>query len=162
MQPRSEKTNGSRNGFALLAALLVTLVLMALGVLVFTMTTGDYRVSVKIHSEKQALFAAESGVHNLMTTFSPAQPANSLQADQAVAGNTQYTYMISKTFDEKSRTERDLTSGFGPDMRALPGDEANLFFTVRYSFDVTGRDKVTGNSVQLNVGMGYGPVAINQ
>ena len=155
-----------KSGFALLAAVLVTFVLMAAGILVFTLTTRDHRISSKLLSGRQALSTAESGVHNLMTTFDPAQPSASLTTDREVTGEMgRYTFTISQPVDSSGHT-KPIASGYGPDVRPIPGDEVNqsgqAFFIVRYSFDVTGSDAVTGSSVQLNVGVGYGPVQINQ
>jgi hypothetical protein len=155
-----------RSGFALVAAVLVTFVLMAAGILVFTLTTRDHRVSIKVLSGRQALSSAESGVHNLMTTFDPARPSASLANDQQISGEiARYTFTISQPVDSGGHT-KPITSGYGPDLRPIPGDEVNqsgqAFFSVRYSFDVTGNDTVSGSSVQLNIGVGYGPVQINQ
>ena len=62
----------AEKGFALIASLLALWILAALGILVFTVTTQDVRISSKTVGEKKAFLAAESGVSWLTQNFNPA------------------------------------------------------------------------------------------
>ena len=56
----------SEAGFALIAAIMACLILLALGMLVISLSTQDIRVSTKIVGEKRALAAAETGINTLL------------------------------------------------------------------------------------------------
>ena len=53
---------GSAEGFALIASLLTVFMLTAMGLLVFTVTTQDARMSSRSVGEKKAFSAAETGL----------------------------------------------------------------------------------------------------
>ena len=59
------------SGFAFIAALLAMLIMVSLGVLIFTLTTRDVRVTIKLMGEKKAFSAAEHGIHWLMQQYVP-------------------------------------------------------------------------------------------
>jgi Tfp pilus assembly protein PilX len=58
-------------GFALIAALLAIWILTAMGLLIFTVTTQDVRISSRMVGEKKAFFSTEAGVHKLVEVFNP-------------------------------------------------------------------------------------------
>ena len=55
----------AEKGFVLVAALMAVFLLVALGVLVFTVTTQDVRISSRYIGEKKAFSAAESAIGGL-------------------------------------------------------------------------------------------------
>ena len=59
------------SGFALIAALLAIWILTAFGLLVFTVTTQDVRISSRVVGEKKAFYATEAGIHSLTQVFNP-------------------------------------------------------------------------------------------
>jgi hypothetical protein len=61
----------NEKGFALLAAIIASLILMAVGVLVINMSTGDLRASSVTVGDKKVLAATESGIHRLIQDFNP-------------------------------------------------------------------------------------------
>ena len=61
----------SEKGFALIAAIMACLILLALGMLVISLSTQDLRVSTKIVGDKRSSAAAEDGIHSLPQTFDP-------------------------------------------------------------------------------------------
>jgi len=61
----------ARKGFALIAALLANLILLAVGILAVNLSSGDIRVSMRTVGDKKALNAAETGVHELSRLFDP-------------------------------------------------------------------------------------------
>ena len=66
----------SGTGFSLVIAILAILILTALGYLVVMMSTQDTRVSARVVGEKKAMAAAETGVHQLLANFNPADTAS--------------------------------------------------------------------------------------
>ncbi len=66
------KTSLRENGFALIAALLANLILLAVGILAVNLSSGDIRVSMRTVGDKKALNAAETGVHEFTRLFDPA------------------------------------------------------------------------------------------
>ena len=50
------------------------LILLALGMLVISLSTQDIRVSMKIVGDKRALAAADTGINSLSQTFDPQDP----------------------------------------------------------------------------------------
>ncbi len=61
----------NRKGFALVTAILAIMILVALGYLAISVSTGDLKISTRVVGEKKALSAAESGIHRLMQNFDP-------------------------------------------------------------------------------------------
>lgn len=59
-------------GFALVAAILACLILLAVGLVAYFMTTQDSRTSLRTMGDKKAMMATESGVHRIMTYFDAA------------------------------------------------------------------------------------------
>ena len=72
-------------GFALIAALLAIWILTALGMLVFSVTTQDVRVSSRTLGERKAFTGAQSGIHWLTQNFDPVNPGNSARSKVAVS-----------------------------------------------------------------------------
>ena len=58
-------------GFALIAALLANLILLAVGIIALNLSTQDLRTSSRHVGDKKAHAAVESGIHVLMTNFNP-------------------------------------------------------------------------------------------
>ncbi|MCJ7496360.1 MAG: hypothetical protein MUP68_19320, partial [Deltaproteobacteria bacterium] len=61
-----------KNGFALIAALMAIWILTAVGILVFTISTQDIRISGRLVGEKKAFSAVETGIHALTLILNPA------------------------------------------------------------------------------------------
>ncbi len=141
-------------GFALIAALLVFWVLTALGMLVFSVTTQDVRVSSRTVGERKAFTAAESGIHVLTQNFNPANPDSSAVSGVAVdsSGDPHTKYSIAA-----APTGWNPTSG--PGGVPIPGYEPN-WGRRRYLAQVTGTSTSYNSSVQINTGIGFGPVDI--
>jgi hypothetical protein len=153
----------SRTGFALVTAILAIMILMALGYLALTVSTGDLRISSRIVGEKKALSATETGVHRLMEGFNPVDFSNltvggvpqavgvERQADPATDPATRYTI---------SNLGRPTA---GPEMLPLAGYSiggGQQWGQRRYTGRVTGRNTAYDSSMQIDVGMGFGPIEI--
>ena len=76
-------TLSNEKGFALLAAIIASLILLAVAMLVINMSTGDLMSSSMTVGSKKALAAAESGISTVIQNFSPDASRDAL----AVAGN---------------------------------------------------------------------------
>jgi hypothetical protein len=145
----------SEQGFALIAAILALMILLAVGVLVFTVTNQDIRVSSRVVGEKRAFLSAEAGIHDLVVGFDPINPSNSATGWQSVGeSSSQFKIVSVKTPDP----------GRGPAAIPLPGynmKAGDNYGLVRNVASVTGRNTNYNSEVQIEVGMGYGPVDIS-
>jgi len=143
-------------GFALIAALMIFWILTALGMLVFSVTTQDVRVSSRTVGERKAFSAAESGVQWLTQNFNPANLSNSavsnVVVDTTSSGDPNTKYTIAS-----GANGWNPTSGLGG--VPIPGYEPN-WGRRRYLAQVTGVNTAYNSSVEINVGLGYGPVDI--
>ena len=151
-------------GFALIAALLVFWVLTALGMLVFSVTTQDVRVSSRTVGERKALTAAESGIHVLTQNFNPGTPGNSAVSGVVVdsSGDPNTKYTIGPSVDPNGNPTWNPTSG--PDGVPIPGyamGGGETWGRQWFVAQVTGTNTAYNSSAQINVGVGYGPVDIS-
>jgi hypothetical protein len=145
---------GSSEGFALVAAILAIWVLTAVGVLVFTVSTQDIRVSGRMVGEKMAFSATETGIHQLTLGFNPSNLGASKTTSPQLAdpGNDMGSRF---TIDEPTIPSRGPSSipiaGF-----AIAGGQQ--WGATRYLANVTGENTRYNSAVQISVGVGYGPV----
>ncbi len=143
-------------GFALIAALLTIYVLTAVGILVFTVSTQDIRISGRLVGEKKAFAAAEAGVHRLTQILDPANLAGSALSDQ----------QVDSTNDPDSRYSIGTPArpDSGPSTVPLPGyaiGGGQQWGQERFIARVTGTNTRYSSMVQIDVGVGYGPVEIS-
>lgn len=143
-------------GFALIAALLTIWVLTAVGILVFTVSTQDIRISGRLVGEKKAFAAAEAGIHRLTQILDPANLSGSALSNQ----------QVDATNDPDSRytigTPSRPTSG--PSTVPLPGyaiGGGQQWGQERFIARVTGTNTRYNSMVQIDVGVGYGPIEIS-
>jgi Tfp pilus assembly protein PilX len=148
--------NVNQRGFALVTAILAIMILMALGYLVIAVSTGDLKISSRIVGEKKALSAAETGIHRMMQNFDPANmPAvqvSGVQVDAATDPESRYT--ISNVGTPSSGPEVLPMAGY-----AIGGGQH--WGQKRYVGSVTGVNTSYNSSVQIDTGMGFGPVEIS-
>ena len=74
----------SEKGFAIVAALLAMMVLTAVGLLAFTLSTQDTRISSRLIGEKKAFSATEAGIHRFTQNFDPAFLAGSVVSNMQI------------------------------------------------------------------------------
>ncbi len=138
----------NKKGFAMIAALLAILILTAVGVLVFTVTTRDIRVSARVTGEKKAFSAAETGVHQAIQNFAvggtsggnPNDPTTWPQVDAATDPDTRYYYSVGAS-----------SSGCTP---PPAGFDIEKWSEDMYAASVTGTNTRYGSTVQVDVGIG--------
>jgi hypothetical protein len=145
-------------GFVLIAALLTIWILTAVGMLIFTVTTQDVRISSRMVGEKKAFFATEAGVHSLSQWFSPLKMTDperyqkDFQVDEAGDPDSRY------------RIGNPQIPTWGP--AAIPLDAYSVgggqqWGATRYLAIVTGRNDKYRSMVQVDTGIGFGPVEIS-
>lgn len=143
----------NKNGFALIAAIMAILVLTAAGILVFTVSTQDIRISSRIVGEKKAFSAARTGVHQLTHNFDPDNlstvAVSNIQVNPANDPDSRYTIAI-----PARPTSGPLTlplTGY-----AIGGSQQ--WGQARYNTRVSGNNTRYISNVQVDTGIGYGPV----
>ncbi len=138
-------------GFALVAALLATMIIMALGVLALLMSSRDILISGRVVSEKKAYSAAEAGVHQLISNFNPEDLSASETSASVDASDLNCVYSVGKPQRPTS----------GPDFVPLAGYSiggGQQWGQTTYVAAVTGEEKASGSTAQIAVGLGYGPI----
>ena len=140
-------------GFALVAALLANLILLAVGIIAINLSTADIRISMKAVGDKKAVNAAESGLHWLTVNFDaatyPALVGSDYQVDAGTDPNTRYVI--------NSITEPTT----GPAQIPLPGFSiggSQAWGLARYDARITGTNTAYNTAVSIDVGLGHGPV----
>jgi len=146
----------SRRGFALITAILAIMILLALGYLAISVTTGDLRLTSRIVGEKKALSAAEAGIHVLMQNFDPA----------TMTGSETTNHQVDAATDPDSRYTISNVGlpAFGPSMRPLVGyaiGGGQQWGQRAYTAQVEGENTRYDSSVEVALGMGYGPIEIS-
>lgn len=142
-----------KRGFALIATLLSLLILTAMGMLVFVISTQDIRISSRTVGEKKALAAAEAGIHRLNQNFDPdnlsANAVSNVQVNPAIDPASRYTIAT------------PARPGKGPLIVPLAGYSiggSQQWRQARYNARVTGTNTRYGSNVQIDTSVGYGPV----
>lgn len=144
------------SGFALIAALLAVWILTAMGLLVFTVTTQDVRISSRMVGEKKAFFSSEAGVHKLVQVFNPLNL------------NDTTNYNIDVVVDSKDtasqfRISPPAVPTKGPAAIPLSGYSSGggqQWGSTRFVSTVTGKNTNYQSTVQVDTGVGFGPVEI--
>ena len=164
------KTLSNEKGFALLAAILASLILLAVGMLVINMATGDLLTTKMTVGNKKALAATESGIHQLIRDFNPDPTtwtaANNYSPHQdgsgTVCGTEQYSIYLWRSVpsgtDATTRfaicTPTPSSMSFIP----FPGSALGEWGMMRYDTTVVGGNTSYNSQEIVTVGIGYGPV----
>lgn len=74
-------TLSNEKGFVLLAALIACLIILAVGMIVINISTGNLIASSVTVGEKKAIAAVESGIHRELQSFNPDQSTWTVGAD---------------------------------------------------------------------------------
>jgi len=143
----------SENGFALIATLLSLLILIAMGILVFTVSTKDIRVSTRTIGEKKAFAAMEAAVHRLNLNFDPNNlpgvAVSNVPVNSAVDPDSKYTIGTPSL------------PGAGPMTLPLAGyaiGGGQQWNQARYIATVTGANTRYASQVSADTSIGYGPL----
>ena len=153
------KTRHER-GFALIAALLANLILLAVGIVALNISTQDIRVSMKVVGDKKALNAAEAGIHRLTLIFDPTNLASLsstsfTQVDTGTGADSGTKYKVTNVWQP---------TGLGSAPVLLPGYSAGgavAWGQQRFNATVQGNNDTYSSSITVQVGLGFGPVPIS-
>ncbi len=142
-------------GFALIAALFANLILLAVGIIAINLSTQDIRISMKVVGEKKAMAAAESGIHALTQSFDPgnltASALTNVQVDASNDPNSRYTISV------------PTPPIAGPTILPMAGYSiggGQMWGQERFETTVTGTNTAYDATVQIDIGLGYGPIEI--
>ena len=141
-------------GFALVAALLANLILLAVGIIALNLSTQDIRISMRSVGDKKAVNAAEAGLHWLTVNFDAATYTTLISATPRLVENNA---------DANTRYKIDNIAEptTGPAQIPLPGFSiggSQTWGQARYDARITGENPVYNTSVTIDVGLGHGPV----
>ena len=143
-------------GFALIAAILSILILTAGGLLVFTVSTSDIRISGRLVGGKKAVSAAEVGAQALSMIFDPsnlvAAAVSNVPVDLTNDPASQYSI---------GTPTRPTT---GPALLPMTGysqSGGQEWGQARFNALITGANTRYMSKVQVNLGVGYGPVEMS-
>jgi hypothetical protein len=147
MRLDNRKRFSAEKGFALVTALMACAILFALAMLILQLSTGDLQVSSKNVGDKKAAIAAAAGVQQVLSRFDPENPPSATNDNPS-----SYSFA----------TPAPPTSGpaFAPLTGYSIGGGQSWGLT-RYGTTITGQNARYSASVQVNVGIGYGPVEIS-
>ena len=166
MAPNKRKYNvsisqnsSSQKGFALVAAIMACLILLALAMLVIQLSTQDLRISSRTVGEKKAVIAAETGINVLLQNFDPSIPGNfnvatssAVEIDAVNAPGDKYTISTpAGNPPARGPSSRQIKRGY-----AIGGEQSwcEAFYTV----EVTGMNSIYNTRADISVGIGYSPV----
>ncbi len=140
-------------GFALIAALLANLILLAVGIVALNLSTGDLRVSMRAVGDKKAVNAAEAGLHWLTVNFDAATYPTLVNVDRQVptATDANTRYRITNIAEPTT----------GPSQIPLPGFSiggSQTWGQARYDAQIRGENTAYNASATIDVGLGHGPV----
>ncbi|MHB8137501.1 MAG: hypothetical protein ACYDGO_03825 [Smithellaceae bacterium] len=139
----------SEDGFVLIAALMGIMILLALGYFALTTVTDDLKIAARLVGERRAFSAAEAGVHAACLTFNPFDLSDKAAATiDANDPNLKYTVT-----DTKRNNIIPTAPSHGYDVSG--GTEK---VNVSYETVVTGNDESYKTTVQIGLGLKYGPV----
>jgi hypothetical protein len=147
------------SGFALIAALLAVWILTAMGLLIFTVTTQDVRISSRMVGEKKAFFSTEAGVHKLVEVFNPLNLNDTINYNKDVVVDP----ANDKIGASQYRIATPEVPKKGPAAIPLAGYSSGggqQWGSTRFVSTVTGRNTSYQSTVQVDTGVGFGPVEI--
>jgi Tfp pilus assembly protein PilX len=149
----SMKHTRDERGFALIAALMANLILLAVGIVALNLSTGDIRISMRSVGDKKAVNAAEAGLHWLTVNFDAATYSALVnvdhQVDSATDANTRY------------RITSIAEPTTGPAQIPLPGFSiggSQTWGQARYDAQIRGENTAYNTTMTIDVGLGHGPV----
>ncbi|MBI5968035.1 MAG: hypothetical protein HY882_09300 [Deltaproteobacteria bacterium] len=148
-------TAGSKNGFALIAAILVNWVLMSVGLLVFAISTQDVRISSRLVGEKKAFSAVEGGIHQFIRSFNPADLPSSAVSNVAIDPSHDPASRYTIGTPSRPTTGPATVPLFG---YAIAGGQQ--WGQEIFDVEVTGANTRYNSMTRVSLGAGYGPVEI--
>lgn len=148
-----------QRGFALVAALIASVIMLALGIMVIQLSTQDLRTGSATVGEKKALSAADTGINQLLRVFDPQDVGGlsgfaktDIVVDAANAPGDSYTIGV------------PALPTSGPAYLSISGYSiggGQSWGQKRFDVNVTGKNVPYKTEVKIAVGVGYGPIEIS-
>ncbi len=137
----------SQDGFALLAAIMAVMIMVAVGFFALTMTSQDIRISSRLIGERKAFSAAEAGVNEVCRTLNP-------QSLTAISGRK-----IDATRDPSAEFDASIPiRDTAHPTLIIPGsDLSKAYAGAIFRTTVTGRDTTYNTEAGIDVGVAYAP-----
>jgi len=171
-------TLGNEKGFALLAAIVASLIILAVGMLVINMSVGDLRATSMTVCSKKALAATESGIHRMIQDFDPSgswdaahnySPLHDLSGNLCGTANYSSSNYIWRSIPggTDANTKFAICAPTTSNMAFIPfpGSAIGEWGMMRYDANIVGENtNITCNQLgtasleTVTVGIGYGPV----
>jgi len=154
----------NEKGFALMAAIIACLILLAVGMLVINLTVGDLKSSSATVGDKKALAATESGIHRLIQDFNPDlttwTTVNDYTTDCAATAPSYIWRTINSGTD--ANTQYAVCAPTASDLApvSVPGSAIDEWGMMRYNGGVVGQNASYHSLTKVNIGIGYGPVSM--
>lgn len=148
------RRRNDEKGFALIAALLANLILLAVGIVALNLSTGDLRISMRSVGDKKAVNAAEAGLHWLTVNFDAATYTT-------LISSTPRTVENNADVNTRYKIDNIAEPTTGPAQIPLPGFSiggSQTWGQARYDARITGENPTYNTSVTIDVGLGHGPV----
>jgi Tfp pilus assembly protein PilX len=154
----------NEKGFALLAAIIASLILLAIGMLVVNLTTGDLRTGARTVGDKKAVAATESGIHRLVQDFNPDSAtwttANNYTTDCAAAFPSYIWRAINSGTDTHTQFAVCAPTASNLAPVAVAGYSISEWALMRYNASVVGQNTTYNTLTKVDIGIGFGPVPI--
>jgi hypothetical protein len=155
----------NEKGFALLAALIASLILLAVAMLVINMSAGDLISSSSTVGTKKAFSAVESGVYRFSETFTM-DPTTWTTANGYYNCPTNFTAANITTWQSASTVDTNTQyvicmPASDPNKPPIPSPGNGDWYYVFYSVTVAGQNTSHDSFEKVDVGVGFGPVPLN-
>jgi len=142
----------SENGFAIIAALMAVMILMAVGFFSLTVTGQDVLISSRLVGERKAFSAAEAGMHKVCWLLNPFLPLANFGLP--VVGIPQ---SIDSVRDPSITYEITSPPAFLYTINLYGFDMSKAYTGNVYGTRITGKDASYNSSVSIDIGTVYSP-----
>jgi hypothetical protein len=166
MAAMKKKPLADDRGFALVAAIIACLILLAIGMLIINLSTKDLRTSSVTVGNNKSLAAVESGTHRLVQDFSPDSTTwtatNNYTTNCTATTPTYIWRTIATGVDANTQYAVCTPTRSNLPPVPMPGYAlgAGGWGMARYNVRIVGKNDSYNSSVSADVGIGYGPVPI--
>ncbi len=156
----------NEKGFALMAAIIACLILLAVGMLVINLTVGDLKSSSVTVGNKKSLAATESGVHRVIQDFDPDPAtwttANGYSTDCAASIPSYDGGWRTINSGTDANTQYAVCAPTASELPpvSVPGSAIDEWGMMRYNGGVVGNNTSYHSLTKVNIGIGYGPVSM--
>lgn len=151
----------NEKGFALMAAILACLILLAVGMLVINMSTGDLISSSINVGHKKAIAAVESGIYRLVQTNPDTWGANVTFTTCSSASPAYIWNAISCGADANTKYAVCIPTMSAQAPVPVPGYSISDWAIFRYDGSVAGKNDSYNSFAIVDIGIGFGPVPMN-